>query len=186
MKIKNETVRLVVLLFTFCAVVALVLAGINKITAPIIKEVEAQKTRESLMKVCPSATDFTPVEFDTAAHPNILEAYELTKHGQLAGYGVVVSSQGFGGEIKMMVGVANNERVLGVSIISLSETPGLGTKADDVEWLNQFVLKTSPYKVVKGKAEADNEVVAVTSATVTSKAVTAGVEAAIAFAGGLE
>ena len=133
MKIKNETVRLVVLLFTFCAVVALVLAGINKITSPIIKEVEAQKTRESLMKVCPSATDFTPVEFDMEAHPNILEAYELTKHGQLAGYGVVVSTQGFGGEIKMMVGVANNERVLGVSIISLSETPGLGTKADDVE-----------------------------------------------------
>ena len=40
MKMKNETVRLVVLLFTFCAVVALILAGINKITAPVIKEVE--------------------------------------------------------------------------------------------------------------------------------------------------
>lgn len=185
MKIKNETVRLVVLLFTFCAVVALVLAGINKMTAPVIAEVDAAKTRDSLMKVCPSATDFKPVEFDAAAHPNILEAYELTKHDQLAGYGVVVSSQGFGGEIKMMVGVANNGTVLGVSIISLSETPGLGTKANDVEWLNQFVLKTAPYKVVKGKSEAPNEIVAVTSATVTSKAVTAGVEAAIAFAGGL-
>ncbi|MBR4879961.1 MAG: RnfABCDGE type electron transport complex subunit G [Clostridia bacterium] len=186
MKIKNETVRLVALLFTFCAVVALVLAGINMITKPVIAEVEAEKTRESLLKVCPSATDFAVVEYDKVANPNILEAYELTKLGQTAGYGVLVSTQGFGGEIKMMVGVANNGRVLGVSIINLSETPGLGTKAADSEWLNQFVLKTSPYKVVKGKAEAANEVVAVTSATVTSKAVTAGVEAAIAFAGGLQ
>ena len=186
MKIKNETVRLVALLFTFCAVVALVLAGINMVTKPVIAQVEAEKTRESLLRVCPSATDFTPVEYDTVANPHILEAYELKKGEMIAGHGIVVSTQGFGGEIKMMVGVANNGRVLGVSIINLSETPGLGTKANDVEWLNQFVLKTSPYKVVKGKAEADNEVVAVTSATVTSKAVTAGVEAAIAFAGGLQ
>lgn len=186
MKIKNETLRLVLLLFAFCAIGAFVLAGVNKITHPVIQDIEAQKTKESLMKVAPRATDFTAVEYDASAYPHILEAYELKEGAKTAGYGVLVSTQGFGGEIKMMVGVANNGSVLGVSIISLSETPGLGTRANDVEWLGQFVLKTMPFKVVKGEAEAANEIVAVTSATVTSKAVTAGVESAITFVGGLK
>lgn len=186
MKIKNETLRLTVLLFTFCAIGAFILAGINKITLPIITKIEEQKTKESLLEVAPHATDFSPLEYDTEAYPHIHEAYALKEGTKTAGYGVLVATQGFGDEIKMMVGVAEDGTVLGVSIISISETPGLGTKANDEEWLSQFVNKTAPFKVVKGKVEADNEIIAVTSATVTSKAVTFGVEAAIAFVGGIK
>ena len=185
MKNLNKTGSLVLILFIFCAIGAFVLAGLNEITAPKILEIEIEKTKNALKKVAPKATDFTALEYDTEANPNILEAYVTKESTENTGYCTLVSTQGFGGEIKLMVGVTNDGSVIGVSIVSMAETPGLGTKADNEEWLGQFILKKSPITVVKNKAQNENDVVAVSGATVTSEAVKKGVEAAIAFVGGL-
>lgn len=184
MKIKNETLNLVVILFTFCAIGAFVLAGVNAMTAPKIEQIEKEKMTKALKFVAPNATDFKEITVEENEN-GIKKAYTIVENTANTGYCVLVESQGFGGVIKLMVGVTNEGSVLGVDIISLSETPGLGTKADNEDWLNQYVLKSSPLKVVKGKATDENDIVAVSGATVTSKAVTKGVEAAIAFVGGL-
>ena len=183
MNMKKETIKLVAILFSFCAIGALILASLNSVTAPRIKALEKEKTDKALVEVFPDGGDFQEIELD-GSNESIAEAYTVMSGGSEVGKCVLVDSQGFGGAIRMMVGVTNEGAVTGVSIVSMNETPGLGTKADDAEWLSQFALKTSPISVVKGQATAENEIVAVSGATVTSKAVTAGVETAIAFAGG--
>lgn len=81
--------------------------------------------------------------------------------------------------IDLIVAMNSDGTVKGVSIISLSETPGVGTEVDNPEFLDRFVGLNSQVKVVKGSMAADNEVSAVTGATYSSKGVAAAVNIAI-------
>src|SRR3712207_8052036 len=82
----------------------------------------------------------------------------------------------------MMVGITTDGKVSGIKILSHSETPGLGANAETPQFSGQY--KDKPAKeleVVKGTASADNQIAAITGATITSKAVTKGVNEAIEF-----
>ena len=95
-----------------------------------------------------------------------------------AGYVVEVSVSGSQGMISMVVGVDTAGTVTGVSIVDMSETPGLGDKASEPEFRSQFVGTT-------GDAAVDKDggtIAALTGATVTSRAVANGVNAAVAAA----
>ena len=90
----------------------------------------------------------------------------------------MVAPRGFGGEIVMIVGVNTEGVVTGVVITEMSETAGLGAKADDPSFLSQYVGKSGSLTVVKGNA-GETQISAITGATVTSRAVTDGVLAAM-------
>lgn len=75
----------------------------------------------------------------------------------------------------MMVGIDTELNVTGVKIINMSETPGLGAKASEDSWLSQFKGKNDIISVVKTGNAKDNEINAISGATITSKAVTQGV-----------
>ena len=81
----------------------------------------------------------------------------------------------------MIVGVDREKTVTGVKIISMSETPGLGSKAQEPEFNDQFIKKdvSKPLKVIKSGIIDENEIVAISGATITSTAVTSGVNAAV-------
>ena len=97
------------------------------------------------------------------------------------GYVVTVTAkEGYGGDIQFTVGFDMEGTVTGVSMLSISETAGLGMKAKEAEFLNQYVGKSGGSFVVNkdNSAGAANEIDAISGATVTTRAVTKGVNAA--------
>ena len=163
--------RLTLTLLIICAVVAAALAGINKITAPKIAEIQEQKVADAIAKVLPG----TPEQLDVTADGMVQKVWKSEN-----GYAVQVAPAGFGGEIVMMVGVDFEGKVLGIDVVSHAETAGLGdtAAADNAkgqEFRDGFVGKSGTLAVTKDGGEIN----AITSATITSRAVTSGVNAAL-------
>lgn len=171
-----EIVRVGLILFAITAVAALVLAYVNKITSPIIAEQETEKMQAAMAEVLPAADEFEEIPLEPAGESVLTKVYKTN-----AGFVVFAAPNGYGGEITMAIGIDEEFKVAGISIISQSETAGLGANCMNKEWQNQFIGKTDEIKVVKNGAN-DNQIDAISSATITSKAVTKAVNEAITVA----
>jgi electron transport complex protein RnfG len=135
-------------------------------------------------------TDRTEL-LDVASFPSEENATvsKITKcfdvNGAALGYVFSVSPKGYGGSIDMMVGISGEAvgTVEGVEIIKHAETPGLGANADTPEFTAQYMGKTGDgaLSVTKVKPPGENEIEAIASATITTVAVTDGVNEALAF-----
>ena len=101
--------------------------------------------------------------------------------GNSLGYVItVITSEGYGGDIKFSMGIQADGTMNGISILSISETAGLGMRANTDEFKSQFVGKNTDQIVyTKDGASADNEIDALSGATVTTKAMTNGVNAGL-------
>ena len=97
----------------------------------------------------------------------------------------VTTSAGYGGNITFSVGITNDGNINGYSITSIAETAGLGMKARDVgegTFSSQFVNRAAMiFEVTKTGATADNQIDAISASTITSKAMTAGVNACVTY-----
>ena len=175
----KDILKLGVTLFAICAVAALVLGITNNITAPVIEERNIQASNEARKIVLSEADEFK--ELDGMNSDIVLEVYEGIKDGQVIGYTIKTSSKGYGGAIELMVGISKDGKITGVEIGNHSETPGLGSKATEPMFKNQYVDKdvSNSLLVVKGSANNDNEISAISGATITSNGVTNGVNAAM-------
>ena len=175
----KDILKLGVTLFAICAVAALVLGVTNNITAPVIEERNIQASNEARKIVLSEADEFK--ELDGMNSDIVLEVYEGIKDGQVIGYTIKTSSKGYGGAIELMVGISKDGKITGVEIGNHSETPGLGSKATEPMFKNQYVDKdvSNSLLVVKGSANNDNEISAISGATITSNGVTNGVNAAM-------
>jgi len=93
----------------------------------------------------------------------------------------LVESKGYGGSITITVGIDTEGKITGVEIGDNNETPGLGTKAKDEPFISQFVgiIPEEPLTVVKRNKTKSEEIDAISSATITSRAVTKAVQAAV-------
>ena len=164
--------RLTVTLLLICAAVAAVLAVVNSITKGPIAAIQEQKTQNAIAVVLPEAgnVEKMPLTGDTG----IVNAVYVSD----AGYAVEVAPSGFDGEVTMMVGVADG-KVTGISVISHTETPGLGAvaaanNAKGEAFRGQFVGQS-------GVLAVGDQIDGMSGATITSKAVVTGVNAALAF-----
>ena len=103
--------------------------------------------------------------------------------GAAAGYVVTATSNdGFGGAITVSVGIQSDGTVNGIEFLTLAETAGLGMNADKPEWKGQFAgKKAEVFSVTKDGATSDDQINAISGATITSKAVTGAVNAAVYF-----
>ena len=157
-----------VALFLICLVATTLLAVTNKVTAPKIAELSAQ----------PAATQFG----ETQEMKGGSGTYAVGKDasGNEVGYVFVTVSKGYGGDVKIMTGVDKNGAVTGISPLELNETAGLGMKAQNASFLDQFKGKVKDIAVNKNSASG-NEIQALTGATITSKAVTAAVNEALSY-----
>ena len=175
----KDILKLGVTLFAICAVAALVLGVTNNITAPVIEERNIQASNEARKIVLSEADEFK--ELDGMNSDIVLEVYEGIKDGQVIGYTIKTSSKGYGGAIELMVGISKDGKITGVEIGNHSETPGLGSKATEPIFKNQYVDKdvSNSLLVVKGSTNNDNEISAISGATITSNGVTSGVNAAM-------
>ena len=187
-------IKLTVTLFVTCVIVAGLLGGVNAITADKIAAINWEKTVEAMKAVVadPDAPSFSEaldktaeMEAAAAAYGTLDSVYEVQVDGAPAGYAIKVVSSGSQGSIEMMVGVDGEGVITGVSIVSHSETSGIGTKvmgneptASGVGVLSQFEGKSA----ADGTLSVGTNVDAISGATVSSKGVTAGVNAALAVA----
>ena len=170
--------RLALTLFLITSVVAALLAVVNSITAPVIAASNEAKTQAAIEAVLPGGGEEIQIP---EGHPLVSAAYESE-----TGYAVQVTPGGFDNTITMMVGVDKEGNVLGISIISHTETAGLGavaaaTTSAGEAFRSQFVGMSGTVSVDKD----GGEVAAITGATITSRAVCAGVNAALDFVASL-
>ena len=191
MKISGKFILKVAGTLTVIALVVAALLGVvNNVTKDKIAEQDAENTRIAMSAVAPEGSEFgdkmdisdavAAVAF--AQGGKIVEMYPMTNGGADAGYVVKVSASGSQGTITMMVGVDANKAITGISVISHSETSGIGTKVVGNEpnsagepVLDQFVGMSGSGSLVVGK-----NVIAVSGATVSTKGITMGANAALA------
>lgn len=169
-------------LFIITAVVSLLLAVANGMTAPVIAQNEIIAKKEAMSKVLPGVTDNNFSDDVLVEYEKGIVSYNIGYAGdEIYGYAVLVSVKGYGGEINMLVGMKADRTVEGVSIISHNETPGLGANATNKKFTNQYIGKRGILGVTKSGSPKDSEIEAMTSATITSKAVTYGVNLATEY-----
>ena len=172
-------------LLIISAVAALLLALTNSVTASTIAQRNEQANAEARKLVLESAQDFEQVKdvkTDNSKGVEVSEIYEAKDaSGNTVGYTLKVLPSGYGGTIELMVGIDSaNGQVSGINIVSNSETAGLGAKATDPEFSDQYKGKPlEELSVLKNGTPGDTEIKAISGATITSTAVTNGVDAAI-------
>ncbi len=169
MKDYKYILRLTLTLLLITAVVAGLLGLVNYLTEDRIQALTDEKTKTAMREVLPAQT-YEPIE--TSAD-GVTAAYRADDKG----YVVRVSVSGFGGMIDMAVGIDNDRKVCGVYIIGHSETSGLGANCVRDDFRAQYIGAEGELAVTKDGGTID----ALTGATVTSRAVTQGVNLALAF-----
>ena len=184
--------KLTVTLLVTCVIVAGLLGLVNGVTAGPIAAINQQKTQDAMAQVVSDASSFQAVEeipqaaldAAAAAGATVTELYD----GQGAGYVLKVVASGSQGNIEMMVGVDGDGVVTGVSVVDSSETAGIGTKgtgneplASGTGGLDQFIGKSA----ADGTLSVGSNVEAITGATVSTRGVTTGVNAALAAVGAM-
>ncbi|MBR3560125.1 MAG: FMN-binding protein [Oscillospiraceae bacterium] len=192
MKIDSKfIIRVAGTLTAICLVVSALLGGVNAITADKIAAINAANTEASLNAVSEGADEFAPLALTdamtataSAAGAKLTEAYEVKAAGEKIGYAFKVVASGSQGNIEMIVGVDADNAVTGVSIVNNKETAGIGSKVMENNALpsgegvlDQFIGMSGAGTLIVGKT-----VDAISGATVSSKGVTKGVNAALAVA----
>ena len=165
-------------LFLISAIVTLLLAVTNSVTAPKIEQLQieiANRTKAEVLSVATSFSEEKTVELNKVTY-TYYEGYDDSKN--VVGYVFTTSAKGYGGDIVTMVGVKADGVVSGLDFLSISETAGLGMNADSEDFKSQFVGKSGVIGVNK-TTSSDNEIQALTGATITSKAVTEAVNIAL-------
>ncbi len=171
--------RITGVLLGVCLAVALLLGIVNQVTKPRIDAIQAEKIRAAMSQVLP-ADSYEPLDFTAA---NVTAIYQAVSDGKDTGWVVETSAAGSQGPIEMMVGIDSEGKVTGVSIVKHSETPNIGTKVvGDQAVLDRFTgmsLEAGEITVNGGANRFDG----VSGATVSSRGVAAGVNAALAAIG---
>lgn len=139
----------------------------------------ADSFSEDILSTCP-VTDEIAMEFPKVTISGCIEAFDSDLNS--LGYVIEVTShEGYGGDIVFAVGISNANIVNGISITSISETAGLGMRAEEV-LVPQFKNRIADvFTVTKSDSILENQINAISSATITSKAVTNGVNAALKY-----
>ena len=192
--IKDTFVLMVITLVS-----GLLLGMVYEVTKDPIKKQEEEQKIAAYQKVFEDAETFEKTEDQEATDQMIAESLKkaelegkaqidevlkaVSKDGNTLGAVMqITSKEGYGGDICCTVGIQNDGTVNGISILSISETAGLGMKADTEEFRNQFAgKKADAFTYTKTGATAENEIDAISGATVTTNAVTNGVNAGLSF-----
>lgn len=182
---KNSTVKEIIIpaisLFLICLVATALLGFTNQITAPKIEQLAIETENNAKKEVLSDAVDFSDKMTATLDETEYSYYEGLDSDKNVIGYVFTTSAKGYGGDIKVMVGVDKSGSVTGVSILEISETAGLGMNAKNESFLKQFLSKNGEISVIKNGTPADNEISALTGATITSKAMAKAVNTALAL-----
>lgn len=189
------------ILFVITLISGFLLGAVYQITKAPIQMAEAKESLHKYQEAYPDATDFT---FDQAIQDQVdiskeTLAAEKPEYGNVAvnvalkavdasgntiGHIVTASSDdSYGGTVKVSVGITLDGAITGVEILEINDTPGLGMKAKEPAFKDQYKGKSvEEFTVTKTGSTSDSEINAISGATITSSAVTNAVDAALYFA----
>lgn len=166
-KILSITFRL----FFVCLICVAALAGVNALTAGRIAENERQEIQNALQQLIPGAEYISQTVEAEEKFDRVDGAYIALKEGEYAGGIVIIRAQGYGGDIALRVGFDAAGKIIGVIVGSHSETPNLGAKITEEEFLGQF-------NGLQGEIALGEDITPITGATVSSRGVTQAVDTA--------
>ena len=173
-KNREDIIKPVGVLLAICIIIPLALSVTNKVTAKKIAELEAANSKKNMQSLI-DADNFEECENGEITY------YAAINGGETAAYIFTESSKGYGGDVSVMTAIKPDGTVAGVAILDVSgETPGLGQNAAKESFFSQYIGLKKGVSVLKNGAKAENnEVDAVTGATITSTAVTRAVNKAL-------
>lgn len=183
---KKEAVSMVAVLACICIVVSALLGYVNSITKDKIAAISFEKMQNAMADIMPGCT-FEEIALDKSSS---LDALYTAKDSGNNTVGICskVTVSGFANDIVLIVGVNDDGTVAGVRITEINETAGLGSRTNDPDWLKQFNGLSGKINLVRKATTSPTDVVAVSGATISSTAVTKGVQTvlneAIPFLGG--
>ena len=189
----NKIVKNTLILTAITVVSGLLLGVVYGITKEPIAEAQENTKQEAYRSVLSDASSFETMEdFDAADAASILEengyssdevAEGIDDSGETVGYVVnVMSHEAYDGDLEVSVGIAADGTVKGIEMLSISETAGLGMKADEAEFKDQFKDKNvEKFTYTKSGESGDDKIDAISGATITTNAVTNAVDSALVY-----
>lgn len=178
------------ILFAITLISGLLLGLVYQVTAEPRREQQERKIREACQAVFAQAEQFEEIDYAVSETLSQQLAKDGVKIGTVyqamdaagspLGYVIeTTSGEGYGGNITLYAGITDDGILNGVSILSISETPGLGMRAGEV-LVPQFTDKSAvEFTYTKTGSQSDSEIDAISGATITTKAVTNAVNGAV-------
>lgn len=188
----NKIIKNTLILTLITVIAGTALGLVYEVTKDPIAAANEKAKQEACQKVFPEADEFELIEVDTAAaeeaiaslavNASVDEVYIAKMGGSEVGYVVTTTDgDGYGGNIQLSVGIMNGGSVNGVSILSIKETAGLGMNATEPTFLNQYAGKEAGIFYVAKDGGNGDPIDSITGATITTRAVTDGVNAALTY-----
>lgn len=173
----KTTLRLATILLIVCAIAAAAVSIARDTTLPLIEKRHTEAVLNGYQQVLPTLGSLSKEAY---TDKQILEIEKSTLNGETNGYIYTVKTTGYSGNILIMLGIEHpTARISGVKILQQSETPGLGSKCAEPDFVQQFLNKTTSVDLkVSKNATKPEEIQAITASTITSKAVTNGINVA--------
>lgn len=185
------------ILLAITIIAGLILGFVYELTKDPIAYQEALKVQSACKEVFSTADSFEEVgqEYDTSTRASsFMETAKengvkfgtvykaLSKDASLLGYVIeVISTEGYGGNIEMMMGITMDGTLNGISLLSISETPGLGMRAKEVLVPQFSGKKISTFTYTKTGAVTEDQIDAISGATITTKAITNAVNTGLSY-----
>ncbi len=179
-------------LFLITVIAGVLLGLVYEVTKSPIEEQKQIRKEKAYKEVFADAQSFEEYSLDEDEIIELMKngGYEVTisevmeaynDNDELLGYTLtVISHEGYGGDITLALGIRLDGTVNGISLLSISETAGLGMKANEESFYGQFANKNvEQFEYTKTKAEVDNQIDVISGATITTNAVTNGVNAGL-------
>ena len=187
----NKIIKNTLILAAITVVSGLVLGAAYEVTKSPIAQTQAKQKQEACQAVYPEADSFEAMDVDQKAakeaikkmgtNATVDEVYSAVMDGSEAGYVITVTDKdGYGGDIQFAMGIQDDGTLNGISILSIGETAGLGMRANTDAFKDQFKDKNvDKFEYTKTGATADDQIDALSGATITTNAMTNGVNAGL-------
>ena len=187
----NKILKNTLILTAITLIAGLGLGLVHEITLNPIAQAQEKAKKEAWQAVFPDAKldEFKETDVDQKAAKQAISDLgvnatidEVCTVGD-TGYVITTTDhEGYGGDIQISVGIQSDGTVNGIEFLTLAETAGLGMNAQKPEWKGQFAgKKADVFSVTKDGASSDDQINAISGATITSRAVTNAVNAAVYF-----
>lgn len=192
----NKIVKNTCILAAITVVAGCLLGLVYEITKAPIAQAQENAKQEAYRTVLADAAEFTVDDsFDASNAADVLAgagyssdditevAAALNASGEAMGYVITVAShEGYGGDIQISVGILSDGTVKGIEMLDISETAGLGMKATEADFKDQFKDKqVEKFTYTKSGEDGDDKIDALSGATITTNAVTNAVDSALVY-----
>ncbi len=186
----NKIIKNTMILTAITLVSGLLLGGVYEVTKAPIAAANEKAKKEAWQAVFPEAdlSDFESLDVDESISSSVAESLdekvvvdEVCQVGDLGYVITTTDSEGYGGDIQVTVGIAKDGSITGISILSISETAGLGMKAKEASFYEQYVGEATDGFYVSKDGGDGTAIDAISGATITSRAMTGAVNEALGY-----